>query len=72
MSYDLRKQIYNNLIIKETEDLLEIWLKGDINEWKDDVFEIVKEILLERLGYLPPQSVQIQITQLGSLGNAVI
>ncbi len=67
MNNSLRAQIYNNLISKETEDLLEIWQNGDPTEWDAEVFEIVKEILLERLGYIPPQSTKTQVLQV--LGN---
>jgi tetratricopeptide (TPR) repeat protein len=60
MSDTLRAQIYNNLIIKSTEELLEIWQSGDPSEWQEEVFEIIKEILLKRLGYVPPQSNEAQ------------
>ena len=64
MSENRREQIYKNLIARETEDLLEIWQHGDISEWEKGVFEIVKEILLERLGYVPPQSLETQVSQI--------
>ncbi len=67
MNNSIRGQIYNNLISKETEDLLEIWQNGDPTEWDAEVFEIIKEILLERLGYIPPQSTKTQALQV--LGN---
>jgi len=60
MSDTLRAQIYNNLIIKGTEELLEIWQSGDPSEWQEEIFEIIKEILLKRLGYVPPQSNEAQ------------
>src|SRR6266498_240087 len=63
MSDKLRAQIYNNLIIKDTEDLLEIWQNSDTSEWTEEAFEIVKEILIKRLGYVPPQSNQAQVRQ---------
>ena len=58
------KQIKSNLHTKSMEELLEIWQNGDLNEWEKEVFEITKEILLERLGYLPPQSTKIQVSQI--------
>jgi tetratricopeptide (TPR) repeat protein len=64
MKDNRREQIYNNLISKETEDLLEIWQNGDSSEWDKEVFEIIKEILLERLGYVPPQSIEKQTWQI--------
>ena len=67
MSETLRAQIYNNLIIKDTDELLEIWQSGDTLEWNEQVFKIVKEILVKRLGYVPPQSNEAQVLQI--LGN---
>lgn len=64
MNDDIREQIHNNLNSKETEDLLEIWQNGDVDEWDDGFFDIVKVILLKRLGYLPPQSIHTQVSQL--------
>jgi tetratricopeptide (TPR) repeat protein len=67
MSDTLQAQIYNHLIIKDTEELLEIWQSGDSSEWNEEVFQIVKEILIKRLGYVPPQSSEAQALQV--LGN---
>src|SRR5690349_11629098 len=64
MSDTLRAQIYNNLIIKDTEELLEIWQSGDPAEWSEEVFEIVKEILVKRLGYVPSQSNEAQVLRI--------
>jgi tetratricopeptide (TPR) repeat protein len=64
MNDNYREYIHNNLNTRETEDLLEIWQKGDTSEWEKEVFEIIKEILLERLGYIPPQSIETQILQI--------
>jgi Tfp pilus assembly protein PilF len=64
MSDNYRKQIYENLIIEETEDLLDIWQFGKIDDWDEVVFEVVKEILLDRLGYVPPQSIELQISEI--------
>jgi Tfp pilus assembly protein PilF len=64
MSDNRREKIYKSLIVKETEDLLDIWQNGEIDEWDAIVFEIIKEILLERLGYLPPQSIKFQISEI--------
>lgn len=59
-----RKQIYDELSVEETEDLLHIWQYGDIDEWDETDFEMIKEILLERLGDLPPQSIELQIDEI--------
>jgi hypothetical protein len=55
MSNSLRKQIYNNLNLKETDELVEIWQKNDRVEWSEETFSIIQEILQERLGKLPTQ-----------------
>jgi hypothetical protein len=55
MSSDLRKQIYNSFNLKETEELLEIWQENDRVEWSETTFEVLQEILQQRLGELPPQ-----------------
>jgi tetratricopeptide (TPR) repeat protein len=59
-----REQIYENLVVEETKDLLDIWQFGKIDEWDEVVFEVVKEILLDRLGYVPPQSIEFQISEI--------
>lgn len=64
MNDDLRAQIYNTLNSLETENLLEIWQKQDTSEWEKAVFEIVQEILEERLGYVPDQSAEAQVAQI--------
>ena len=42
--------------MKETDDLLEIWITNDHVEWSDIAFDVVKEILEQRLVELPPQA----------------
>src|SRR5688572_18652885 len=56
MSDDFRRQVYNSLILKETDELLEIWEKNDRTDWSEFAFESIREILLERLGEVPPQN----------------
>ena len=55
MSKEFRDQIYNELNLRETEDLLEILYINDHEEWSDTAFEVIKEILIGRLGEIPPQ-----------------
>jgi hypothetical protein len=55
MSNSLRKQIYSNFNLKETDELVEIWKENDRVEWSEDAFSVIQEILQERLGELPPQ-----------------
>jgi hypothetical protein len=57
MDQEFREQIYNELDLRETEDLLEIWHANDHEEWSDVAFDVVKEILIKRLGEIPPQEV---------------
>lgn len=64
MRENLRERIKTNLLTQDTEYLLDIWQNGDVDEWEKEVFEIVKEILLDRLGYVPPQSVEKQASQI--------
>ncbi len=51
----LRSEIYNNLNLRETEDLAQIWQDNNRYEWTDETIQIVGEILQERLGELPSQ-----------------
>jgi len=60
MSNELRQQIHNELNLRETEDLLEIWRTNDHEEWSDTAFEVIKEILSERLGEVPSQELPSQ------------
>ena|SRR5687767_6768142 len=55
MSDNLRDQIYNQLDLRDTEDLLEIWHTNDHKEWSDTAFEVIKDILIKRLGEIPSQ-----------------
>lgn len=64
MDNNRREHIYQNLVIKDTEDLLDIWQNGDVSKWEAVAFEIVKEILIERLGYLPDQSIETQVLKI--------
>lgn len=52
----LREQIYNSLNLQETEQLVEMWQAHDSEQWTDLAFDVVKGILQERLGELPPQA----------------
>jgi hypothetical protein len=40
---------------KETDELLEIWRSGEHKEWTEVALDVVKEILLDRLGEIPPE-----------------
>lgn len=56
MNEDDRRMIYNTQNQKTTEELVEIWQTNDRVEWVDETFEIIEQILLDRLGELPPQN----------------
>lgn len=56
MSNDLRKQVYNSFNLKETDELLEIWQTNDHVQWSEDAFNVIQEILQQRLGEFPPQN----------------
>jgi len=60
MMMEWREQIYNELSLRETEDLLEIWQANDREEWSDTAFEVIQEILSKRLGEVPPQQLSSQ------------
>ena len=55
MSDELSEQIYNNLNLKETEELLGIWQTNDHVEWSDLAFDSIKELLGKRGVELPKQ-----------------
>jgi len=55
MSDELRKQIYNNLKLKDIYELLEIWRVNNRVIWSDTTFEVLREILREKFGKVPPQ-----------------
>jgi hypothetical protein len=55
MSNELRDQIYNNMNLKETEELLEIWQTNDRVEWADSTFDVIKELLVKRGVEIPEQ-----------------
>ncbi len=54
----LKKQIRERMLLKETEELLEIWNKDDHGEWSEEAFQVVNEILRERLGRAPARKKQ--------------
>lgn len=54
MKDDLKKQIRDNLDLWSTERLLEIWLKNDRKEWSKEAFQVIRVLLKERLGEVPP------------------
>jgi len=59
MSDDIRNQMYNELNLRETEDLLEIWYANDREGWSAAAYEVIQEILIRRLGEIPRQEVVV-------------
>ncbi len=59
MDNNLRKQIYNSMNLRETDDLVEIWQENDRKEWSDLAFSVIREILINRLEELPTQTGQV-------------
>ena len=51
-----RNEIYNAMIYKDTEELLQIWQENDHVSWHDEVFDVIKEILEAREETLPEQN----------------
>jgi len=56
MNDGFRKQLRSNFDQKTTDELIEIWKTNNRVDWSDAVFEVVREILLERLPELPAQN----------------
>lgn len=55
MSSEIRQQIYNEMNLKETDELLEIWQNNDRFEWSDIAFDVINEILKARGVEIPDQ-----------------
>jgi hypothetical protein len=49
----VQQQIFGELNLRETEDLLEIWRDHDTEQWTEDAFVVIGRILHQRLGQLP-------------------
>ncbi len=52
---ELRRQIYSNLNLKETDELVYIWQANNRYEWSYEAFEIIRVILQERGVQIPKQ-----------------
>jgi hypothetical protein len=53
---ELRRQIYSNLNLKETDELLSIWQINNRAFWSEEAFEVIKDILKERGVEIPEQN----------------
>jgi len=63
LSQDFRQQVYNALNLKETDELTEIWHAHDREAWSDLAFDVINEILVNRLGELPPPLQSLSASQ---------
>ena len=45
---NIKKSIRESMQFKDTDELIDIWVAHDPNEWTPDAFEVVGEILRER------------------------
>jgi hypothetical protein len=52
----LRLSIFQSMQEKDTEELLQIWKKNNRKEWSDQAFEVIHDILSEKLGTVPEQN----------------
>ncbi len=55
MSDELRDQIYNNMNMRDTDELLGIWQANNRYDWTDMAFDVIRQILQQRIGQLPEQ-----------------
>jgi len=55
MNDDFRNQVFHTFNQKETDTLIRIWQKNDRSAWSDTAFDVIQEILQNRLGKLPLQ-----------------
>ncbi len=56
MSDSIRAQIYETLNLKETDELRSIWIANNRAEYTDQAFDVIKEILGQRLEEIPSQN----------------
>jgi len=55
MNQKLIESIRKNMDLKNTEELLKIWEENDRQEWSDETFDVVKQLVLDRGEILSPQ-----------------
>jgi hypothetical protein len=55
MSEELREQIRNNFNLKDIYELLEIWKTNNRVEWSDMAFDVLREMLREKIREVPLQ-----------------
>ena len=55
MESELMHSIRFSMEMKETDELINIWQENNHDDWTDEAFIVVKDILLQRMGELPEQ-----------------
>lgn len=50
-----RDQLYDELNARDTDELVAIWHQNDRTHWSEMAFEVLADLLNERLGRLPPR-----------------
>jgi hypothetical protein len=53
MTDPFRDSIVESMSMKETDELVKIWQAHDPEEWTETAYEVIAEILQERLGEVP-------------------
>ncbi len=56
MSSDFHTQLHHQFNQRDTDELLTIWQENNRGDWSETAFEVIREILQERLGQVPPQN----------------
>jgi tetratricopeptide (TPR) repeat protein len=56
--------LHQSLSERATADLLEIYQHGNLDDWDESVFEVVRQILTERAVSIPVPSVYVQVADL--------
>lgn len=56
MSEELHEQIRSNFRQKDIYELLDIWRSNNRTMWSDTAFEVLHEVLKERIREIPPQN----------------
>ncbi len=68
---ELNKAITENFIQKKTDELLNIWKKNDRDEYSDQAFEAIENILLSRGVELPKQKIELSEPKIESTKQKV-
>ncbi|NCO68443.1 MAG: hypothetical protein COY75_01580 [Nitrospirae bacterium CG_4_10_14_0_8_um_filter_41_23] len=61
MNLKLIQQIHSNMESKSTEELLKIWEGNNKEQYSEEAFEAIKQLLIERGAALPPQKKVVRV-----------